>query len=96
MKNKTNETKIKKSITHDRLAITIKFPTGGCIKFSMTHYGERVSVAGSPDPATCKQQLRAVSAFTKLRKGENNLKRLERVESLARKCASVSEFVAAL
>jgi hypothetical protein len=93
-------TQVSTSITHDRLSVKAKFPTGGTVRFSITRSGEQLGVAGSNDPATAKLQLKAVAAWIERLRAAMKGQELERgsliltIAATLREASSVGQLVA--
>lgn len=87
---------IKKSITHDRLAIAATFPSGSGFKFSITRNGYSIGYADAKNPADRAERKAVLSDFVKLRDGETNAQRMGRVEAFLRGVSSTEELVVAI
>jgi len=70
------QTKVVYKETHDKLALTTTFPSGGSLKFSVSRGGEKLMVGFSNDPVICKQQLACVAKWVKLSESESNGQRM--------------------
>jgi hypothetical protein len=93
MKNPVKQTKVVYKETHDKLALTTTFPSGGSLKFSVSRGGEKLMVGFSNDPVICKQQLACVAKWVKLSDSESNGQRMLRIKSMCESCNSGSEMI---
>lgn len=87
---------VRKTETHDRLAVKATYASGGSFLFSIGRSGERLTWGGSNDKATAKVEAAKFMAWVKHRDGENNGARMERVRVLAESVNSIAELVAKL
>jgi hypothetical protein len=87
------DSKIKKSYSHDRMRIQINFFTGASLSFNVSRSGETLNVAFSNDRVELKKQSTQIEQWLKLRKGETNQDRFDRLENVAKKAKSGKEFM---
>jgi hypothetical protein len=85
--------KIKKSIGHDRLSLSAKFPTGAELRFSISRLGERLMVAFSNDKKEGDMQMQSLRSWLEFRDGETNLDRINRLAELVKGCKSGKEVI---
>jgi hypothetical protein len=78
------ETQIQKKVNHDSMWLKATLPSGGYFKFTVNRSGEKLEMAFSPDNAIAKRQSRVFMDYMKLRKGETNQDRFNRLEELAK------------
>jgi hypothetical protein len=90
------KTKVTKSVGHDRLSVSAKFPTGGVLRFSISRAGERLTVGLSNDRETLLAQSRKISAWVALRSGETNGQRIDRLAAICERCGSGAELMLAI
>ncbi len=74
--------KLIKKNTHDRMHLSVKFPTGGTLFFGVGRGGERLEVSFSNDDKELNRQTEVVKEYVKFRKGEKNQDRFDRLENL--------------
>ena len=87
------EAQVRKNIGFDRMSINAKFPSGASLKYSIGRSGEKLELAFSNDSAELKKQIKIVSKWLELRKGETNKNVFDRLETLCKKCNSGKEFM---
>jgi hypothetical protein len=87
------DTKIKKSIGFDQMSISAKFPSGANFRFFIGRSGERLTLAFSNDTKELDEQSKIFAAWMKLRTGETNMDRFNRLEELCKKCKSGKELI---
>jgi K+/H+ antiporter YhaU regulatory subunit KhtT len=88
-------TQIKKSYSHDRMKISIKFPSNASLVFSAGRSGEKLELAFSNDRKELAQQSKIVGKWLDFRnKNESNQDRFDRLEAVARTVKSGKEFIA--
>lgn len=87
------KTTVKKSIGHDRMSISAKFPSGGTYRWNISWAGERLTIAFSDDVAVAKNQIATMQKWLKLRKGESRLDAFNRLEALTKTCSSGKELI---
>lgn len=85
--------KIKKSIGFDRMSISAKFPSGANFRFFIGRSGEKLELAFSSDEKELNEQMKVFVSWIKLRKGETNIDRFNRLEELCKKCKSGKELI---
>jgi hypothetical protein len=88
--------KVNKKIGFDRMSISAKFESGADLRFSISRNGERLTIAFSNDINELKRQSDIVEAWLKLRTGEKNIDRFNRLEEVCKNCKSGAEFIAAI
>lgn len=93
---KVTQTKVSKTVTHDRMSIAAKYPTGGAVRFSISRNGETLSVAGSNDPQVSREQVKCVNAFCLYQGNETNQNRIDRIAAFLRGVNSVGELCTAI
>lgn len=64
---------IRKTYTHDRMAIKIKFSSGAALNFSATRNGETLDLRFSNDVVELKKQFQIVNNWLALGKGETKI-----------------------
>src|SRR5580693_8934018 len=72
------KTKISKRTSYDSMSVTIKYPTGGKLKYTVNRSGETLEVAFSNDPISNSLQARAVAKWIESLKG-NNTQRMDAI-----------------
>jgi hypothetical protein len=87
------ETKIKKSIGFDQMSISAKFPSGANFRFFIGRSGEKLTLAFSNDTKELDAQCKIFADWMKLRKGETNIDRFNRLEALCKRCSSGKELI---
>ncbi len=88
------ETRVTKTVTHDRLAVAAKFPSGGSFRFAFNRGGESLTWGGSADAKAARAEMATFMAWVKHRAGETNGSVIDRLEALAKTCNTCGELIA--
>jgi len=85
--------KINRTVGHDNISISARFPSGANFRFSIGRNGERLSLAFSNDDVELSKQVRIFDTWLKFRDGETNLERLDRLEKICTGCQSGGQVI---
>jgi len=91
-----NQTTIKKRYTHDRMSISVNFPSGANLKFMVGRTREKLELAFSNDIKELKKQHQTVLNWVKLKKGETIQSQFDRIENISKQVKSGAEFILAI
>lgn len=83
---------VKKTVGHDALAVEVRYPTGGRVRFSIGRTGDRLAVAGASG-AEGQRQMAVLADWTEARGGETHGQRIDRVHALMSQAESVGDLV---
>ncbi|MCK9576363.1 MAG: hypothetical protein WC979_00420 [Candidatus Pacearchaeota archaeon] len=86
-------TKINKKIGHDSMSISGVMQSGANVKFTINRGGEKIVAGLSNDIKIAKVQLLTLQTWLKLRDGENNAQRFDRLENVLKISNNSKEFI---
>lgn len=86
-------TKISKRVGYDSMTISGKMMSGASVKLTINRNGERLESALSNDPDVAGKQLATLTSWLKLRKGESNEDRFDRLEKVLNLSENSTEFI---
>lgn len=85
--------KVKRTTTHDRLALTATFENGDEFKASITRTGERFTLAQFPEtPKVTTEEVGKIKKLFARQEGELNGARFDRIAAACEAATSLSEL----
>ena len=87
---------IRKSISHDRLSIDVKFPTGASFRYYASRNGSRITVAFSNNREELLTQTEVVKRWDKFYGSETYGQKIDRLENIMSNCTSGASVIEAM